>query len=776
MNTSPISTPVINSVAVIGNYLPRKCGIATFTADIVKSLTKHNEEPECKTIAINDRPGGYDYPEEVCFEINENDPQDYRTAAEYININQFDMVSLQHEFGIYGGDHGQFILELLEDLTMPVVTTLHTVLVEPTREQAWVMNRLIELSDRLVVMSDTAVNILHTIYDIPREDITLIPHGIPDVPFVDPCYYKEKFDLIDRKVLLTFGLLSQNKGIEYVIKALPDVVEKVPDLTYIVLGATHPNILEAEGEQYRNKLKKLVRKLDLEDHVKFENRFVPFDELCEYLSAADLYITPYTKEEQITSGTLAYALGTGKAVISTPYWYAKEMLSDGRGQLVPFEDAPAITDAMLELFEDDAQRHQMRKKAYDDNREARWEEVANQYIASFKEVRLEHRQNPQPSFPAPATANSIDDIELPPLAFDHLLSLTDDTGILQHARYTIANRDHGYCTDDNARALIMAMQALHTPGVNRIDKPRLNTLAARYLSFLLHAYNPDNGRFRNFMSYSRQWLESSGSEDSHGRALWALGETIKFSKNDSYTSLASSLFMKAVKAADSFEGVRPISFALVGMDAYLETFAGDSNVQNIGSDLAERLLNEFRENQEKNWPWLESTISYSNGKVPDALITWGQRLDNPEMVRTGLRALEWLLNQQTEDGHISIIGNEGWFVKDKHKARFDQQALELHALIEACITAYNASNKEDWLERATQCFNWFLGHNDLHMPLYDSTGGCRDGLESTKVNQNQGAESTLAWLLSLLTMYRVTKESKEDSEVGSMEKSLISKR
>jgi glycosyltransferase involved in cell wall biosynthesis len=509
----------INSIAVIGNYLPRKCGIATFTTDLVQSLS--SLDFRCKALAVNDKPEGYDYPEEVRFEINQDHLTDYHTAADFLNTNEVDIVSLQHEFGIFGGASGDYILNLLTDLKMPVVTTLHTVLTAPTKKQVQVINQLNNLTDRFVVMSKNAVDILHTLYDIPREKIKYVPHGIPDMPFVDPNYYKDKFDLLGHNVLLTFGLLSENKGIEYVIKGLPKVVECFPKLTYIVLGATHPNVLKTDGEKYRRSLKQLVQRLDLEDHVIFKNDFVPFEELCEYLSATDLYITPYIQEEQITSGTLAYAAGTGKAIISTPYWYAKEMLADGRGRLVPFKNEDAIADAILELFENDEIRHQMRKRSYDFNRNTTWKEVALRYIEVFHDIKSSQNQCPQPLNASHSNQPLFKDskLNLPQLKFDHLFMLTDNTGLLQHSSFIVANRNHGYCVDDNARALIVAIKAQHLSRVSEADSVQLHTMANRYLSFLLHAFNTETGRFRNHMSYSRKWIkESAGSEDSHGHA------------------------------------------------------------------------------------------------------------------------------------------------------------------------------------------------------------------------------------------------------------------
>lgn len=746
----------INSVAVIGNYLPRKCGIATFTTDLVQSLS--SQSFRCKAIAMNDKPEGYDYPEEVRFEINEDRISDYHMAAEFLNTNEVDMVSLQHEFGIFGGQSGDYILTLLSELKMPVVTTLHTVLTDPTKKQVEVVNQLNNLSDRFVVMSKNAVDILHSLYNISKEKIEYVPHGIPDIPFVDPNYYKDKFDLLGQKVLLTFGLLSENKGIEYVIKGLPDVVERFPDLTYIVLGATHPNVLKTEGEKYRNYLKRLVQKLDLEDHVVFKNDFVPFEELCNYLSATDLYITPYTQEEQITSGTLAYAAGTGKAIISTPYWYAQEMLDDGRGRLVPFENEIAIADSIIELFENDAMRHQMRKRSYDFNRNTTWKEVAQQYIEIFHNIKSDHNRYPRPHNASNGNGLPLKDTDfnLPRLKIDHLSMLTDDTGLLQHSSFTAANRNHGYCVDDNARALIIAIKAQHLSRISEADSTQLDTMANRYLSFLLHAFNDETGRFRNHMSYSRKWKkELQGSEDSHGRALWALGVTVSLAKKRSDISLASNLFMKALDATESFQSPRAIAFTILGIDTYLDTFSGDSKARRIYSILAEKLYSQFADHSSEEWPWLEDIVAYSNGKLPHALILAGKTMKREDMIRMGLRALDWLMEIQTENGHLTPVGNQGWYIRDIHKARFDQQPVEANTLLEACIAAYRQKDDEKWLRRAELCFSWFVGNNDLNLSLYDhQTGGCRDGLQVDSVNQNEGAESTLAWLLSLIEMYK----------------------
>ncbi len=757
----------ISSIAVIGSYTPRKCGIATFTADLVESLSAQN--CQCQAIAMNDKSEGYNYPEKVHFEIDEQCPSDYHTAADFLNNNQVDIISLQHEFGIFGGPAGDYILLLLEKLHMPIITTLHTILTDPSKKQKKVMNRLIDLSDQFVVMSQTAIDILHSVYDIPREKIDFIPHGIPDMPFVDPNYYKGQFDLMGRKVLLTFGLLSKNKGIEYVIKGLPKVIERFPDLTYIVLGATHPHTLEAEGEEYRTKLENLVKKLNLEDHVVFENHFVAFDELCDYLAAADLYITPYINEQQITSGTLAYAAGTGKAVISTPYWYAKEMLSEGRGKLVPFKNETAIADAISEVFANDKERHQMRKKAYDFNRNATWKEVAGRYIEVFRKVKTENNHNPRPQKTEQSSPEVLNDswLNLPQFNADHMYSLTDNTGILQHAYYTVARRNHGYCTDDNARALIVALQARNIPQTIKGDLLKLDKLSTLYLGFLVHAFNAETGYFRNFMSYRREWKQEKGSEDAHGRALWGLGLTVSLAEEPARVSLASNLFIRALNTAEGFQSPRAMAFTITGIVAYLEKFSGDSQAQRILSELAGRLFKKFTANSSHDWPWLENKLAYANGKLPHALILAGETLQRDDMKQMGFISLKWLMNTQIEGGHLVPVGNRGWYKKNEKKARFDQQPLEAYALNEACITAFKVSEENHWLAKARICFNWFLGDNDLNLPLYDKrTGGCRDGLQVDSVNQNEGAESTLAWLLSLMAMYQLSEAMERPPKIG----------
>ena len=743
----------IDSVAVIGNYLPRQCGIATFTKDLVEALSAEAPDINCWAAAMNDRPEGYAYPEKVRFEINQNKLADYSVAAQYLNINHTDIVCVQHEYGLFGGPAGSHLLKLLVDLRMPVVTTLHTVLKDPPPEYRAVMGKLSDMSDKLVVMSHKAVDFLKDIYGVPDEKIAFIHHGIPDTPFIDSSFYKDKFGVEGKKVLLTFGLLSPNKGIENVLQALPAIIKKHPDAVYIVLGATHPNILKFHGDAYRIMLQQLVRKLHLGEHVIFQNRFVELKELCEFLGIADIYVTPYLEEAQITSGTLAYAMGTGKAVISTPYWYASEMLAEGRGLIVPFNNPDAMAKQINRLFDNDIERHSIRKKAYTFSRDAIWKEVSRKYLQVFREVQLNRTRKPRPRHSYVENIKAITNFELPEIKLDHLKAFTDDTGILQHANYTIPDRTHGYCTDDNARALLVAAMGQKYLPVNGFG---LDFLSGHYLGFLLYAYNEKNGRFRNFMTYSRQWLEEIGSEDSHGRAIWCLGKAVAFLNDPGYLAMSTTLFKKALRAVENFHSPRAMAFCLVGMNAYLDKFSGDSDVRRVRELLADRLLDQFKNNATDDWPWLENALNYANGKLPQALLLSGHRMQHPDMINMGLKSLTWLLAVQTEDHHFVPIGSNGWYEKDGTRARFDQQPIEANTMVEACVEAFKITRDKLWFDNAVMCFNWFLGHNDLNMPLYDpKTGGCRDGLMADGINQNEGAESSLAWLISLMTLQKL---------------------
>ena len=743
--------PLPTRIAFVGNYLPRECGIATFTTDLCTALATEYGEGRLFAIPVNDPESSYAYPERVRLELEQEDPISYERAAEFLNFNGNDLVCLQHEYGIYGGLAGRHILTFMRKLRMPVVTTLHTVLWNPDSNQRMVLEEVARLSDRLVVMSEQAARCLREVYAVPNDKIDIIPHGVPDFQFMDPNYFKDRFGTEGKSVLLTFGLLSPNKGIENVIRALPAILEKHPNVVYVVSGATHPHIRRREGERYRDGLRKLAEQLGVASQVIFNNRFVSAEELVELVSTADIYITPYRQEAQAVSGTLAIALGAGKAVVSTPYWHAKELLADERGMIVPFENPDAIAEAVLRLLDNDAERHAMRKRAYLHSRETIWPKTARKYMASFQRARFERTLQPKAARKDDAAANAVE--SLPVLNTAHMLNMTDDTGILQHAIFSLPNTSEGYTTDDNARALIVSTLLDEYPAhAGTRDYPNLSH---RYLAFLWLAFNTDAGRFRNFLGYDRKWLEDVGSEDSHGRALWSIGNVLGHSRNAGLRGAAGRLFEAAVPATLKFTSPRAWAFCILGMQAYLDWFPGDRAIQSARNTLANRLLDIYERSHSETWKWFEKSLSYSNARLPQALILAGWRSDNQRMIEVGMDSLKWLVGEQhRDDAEIFVpIGSDGFFIEGSEKARFDQQPVEACATVSACLEVYRLTEESQWLDETRRVFSWFLGKNDLQVPLYDAvTGGCRDGLHPDRINENQGAESTLSFLMALLEM------------------------
>jgi glycosyltransferase involved in cell wall biosynthesis len=762
--------PLPTRIAFVGNYLPRECGIATFTTDLCNALTAEYGEGRLFAIPVNDPDSSYDYPEQVRLELTQEDIASYERAAEFLNFNGNDLVCLQHEYGIFGGAAGRYILALLRKLKMPLVTTLHTVLREPDANQRIVLEEIAQLSDRLVVMSELAAQLLREVYAVPGGKIDVIPHGVPDLPFMDPNYFKDRFGTEGKPVLLTFGLLSPNKGIENVIRALPAILVRHPDVVYIVSGVTHPHIRRREGERYREELQALAEQLGVSSHLILNNRFVSAEELVEHVGAADIYITPYRQEAQVVSGTLAIALGAGKAIVSTPYWHAQELLADRRGVIVPFENSSAIAQAVVALLENDAERHAMRKRAYLHSRGTTWPKTARAYMASFQRARFERSLLPRSAQPGNAAVDPITATgALPLLNTAHLSTMTDDTGMLQHAIFSVPNTREGYTTDDNARALIVSTHLAETVLPEHRAEPL--DLSRRYLSFLWLAFHSDTGRFRNFLGYDRKWLEDVGSEDSHGRAIWALGNVLGRSQNAGLRGAAGRLFQAAVPAALTFSSPRAWAFSMLGLQAYLDWFPGDRAMQGARNRLANRLLDIYERSHSAAWHWFEKSLSYSNARLSQALMLAGWRSSNKRMIAAGIESLQWLVAiQHCGDGEMFVpIGSSGTFAEGGERARFDQQPVEACATISACLEAYRLTQEIHWRREADRVFKWFLGSNDLQVPLYDpSTGGCRDGLHPDRVNENQGAESTLSFLMSLLEMQgaKVTHEEQMQQEMS----------
>jgi len=622
---------------------------------------------------------------------------------------------------------------------------------DPLPEERKIINQLAALSARLVVLSQCAADFLLDIYKVPENKIALIHHGVPDVPFLDPDPCKGKVAAADKTIILTFGLLSPGKGIEFMIDALPKIVKSHPEVLYFIVGATHPHCRAESGEDYRLSLHHRADDLGVGGHIVFLDRFLERDELIEIIRAADIYVTPYLNEAQVVSGTLAYAVGTGKAIVSTPYWHAQEMLAEGRGRLVPFKDSSALSQEINQLLDLPEERQRMRRAAYEYARPMVMKEMGRRYLDLFSEAKAEYA--PADDVPALDTLKQSDQ-RLPWMYLAHLRRMTDGTGMLQHATFTVPNRAHGYCVDDNARALIVSVRA---EDLDR-TKNSLTDLSSIYLSFLHDAFDPKSGRFRNFMSYERKWLETVGSEDAHGRALWALGVMAGRGRYPGQISLATKLFKSALPALENFSDSRAIAFPMLGMQAYLRRHDNDHQVRELLVSLGGRLLARFEQLATDDWQWHEEMLTYDNARLAEALLACGRVINDDDMVATGLRVLEWLRDIQIDPsgGWFAPVGNQGWYPKAGSKAQYDQQPLEAAAMIGACIEAYECTQREEWVQLASTCFNWYMGKNDQQIKLYDHTsGGCRDGLERGGVNENQGAESTLSYLMSLIAIYNL---------------------
>jgi glycosyltransferase involved in cell wall biosynthesis len=735
----------LQRVAFIGNHLPRRCGIATFTHDVHAAVVAAHPEMETGVVAMTDSGHTYDYPPAVRFHVNDGSIDEYVQAARFLNESRFEVVCLQHEYGIFGGEAGAHIIELLSRLDMPVVSTLHTVLSEPTPAQRRVMERIIDISAKVVVMSEKGRDFLMSAHGVPVRKIEVVPHGIPSFPFLETDQAKTKFGFSDKSIILTFGLLSPSKGIETVIDAMPQIIRSCPNALYVVLGATHPNLVRHHGEAYRESLMARVRELGIEDNVAFFNQFVEQGTLLEFISMCDVYATPYLNEAQMTSGTLAYSFGLGKSVVSTPYWHAQELLSDGRGVLVPFGDVRAMGTEIADLLTDDVRRNAMRKRAYEASRSMTWPQTAIHYVSIFEAAQTGIQRKvlmPIQHFPPWRTGPSV-----PELRIAHFLSLCDSTGILQHAVHSVPDRAHGYCVDDNARALLLSCALANSDQVNLPDG-----MTARFAAFIQHAWNPDTGRFRNFMSFDRRWLEPSGSEDSHGRTLWALGECARADTDPSRRRWAAALFKTALGAVESFRSPRAWAFTLLGLHAFCARDETDADANKMRRGLAERLMTILSATEAPDWVWFEGVLAYDNARLPQALIQTGVATDMPVYVDAGLRSLRWLIKLQTApSGVFRPIGTQSFGAVRQKPWPFDQQPVEAWATISACLAAWQTGGATEWAAETMRAFRWFLGENDLQTTLIDAdTGSCSDGLHPDRVNENKGAESVLAYLMGLV--------------------------
>jgi glycosyltransferase involved in cell wall biosynthesis len=733
----------------IGSYVPRKCGIATFTNDLFNTIVAESKSDSHRVIAMNNIPEGYNYPEEVAIEIQRNHLPDYQRAADFINLSNTDIVSLQHEFGLYGGLAGEYLFSLMDRIRKPIITTLHTIIREPKPDYRRSMEKLIHYSHKLVVMTEMSREILKDVYGVPDEKIELIYHGVPDVPFIDDNRYKKLRNLNGRIVILTFGLLNPGKGIEVLLDALVPVVEKHPDITYIILGATHPEVIKSQGEKYRLSLERKVKDMELENNVIFHNRYVTLDELCEYITDSDIYVSPYLNREQIVSGALTYALGMGKAIISTPYWHAQEMLSDGRGLLVDFGDVEALSQALLSFLSDLATCQLMRKKAYEFGRQMIWKEVGRNYLKLFSDVfepwemDMAEKRRESPTF-FHAT--------LPEIKLNHLYLLSDDVGIFQHTIFGIPDRNQGYSTDDVGRGLAVLTN-------DQIPNQDILPLMTTYLSFLHHAQT-ENGHFHNFMNYDRRFMDEHGSEDTLGRAIFGLGHVVRWGPTEGMQALAHSMIEISEPMLENLNAPRAKAYTICGLFVALKRYEerkynDTAKIKSILIKLSDELIALYNETRTEDWNWFEPIVTYGNAIICDALLCAFQAIHDPIYKKVGLTTLEFLTDIQRNDTFFDMVGNEGWHTNNKEKAMFGQQPIEAGYLTNAYLTAYEITGDKRYLQNAYHAFEWFLGRNRLGLPLYDfHTGSVADGFDSHGINANQGAESVICFLLALLSLNR----------------------
>lgn len=750
-------------IAYISSYPPRECGIATFNHNLLRAIghDKSAVSDDSYVVAMNDSENlnEYEYPKEVKYIIRQENQKDYIRAADYINTSLADACILEHEFGIYGGESGVYILPLIARLKKPLITIFHTILKDPNYMQLTIIREIAKHSSRIVVMSHRAVGFLTGIYGIPFSKIQLIEHGVPDLEAKEINPVKQSLAFKGKKVMFTFGLISRNKGLETVIAALPGIVAQNPDVMYVILGTTHPGVVRNSGEEYRDSLKKLARKLNVEDHLTFINKFVSEEELFDYLTAADLYITPYLNEAQITSGTLSYAVGSGAAVISTPYWHAQELLADNRGRLFDFKDADGLVVIVNELLGNPAKLKELKANAYEYGLHLRWPSTGTVFVDVLEEAVSKYLSEMEK-----VGKQIIDPDMMPAFSLTHIQRLTDDTGIVQHAKYGIPNLKEGYCLDDNSRALILSILAYQ----QNKSKVALELLPI-YLSFIQYM-QCDDGNFRNFLSFKREYLDEVGSEDSFGRTIWSLGYLISNAPNNSYREFAKDLFLKSAPHFKNLTHLRGIANTIIGLSKYLEAHPYDEHIKAQMNLLVAPLIASYKSHKTDNWQWFEEKMTYDNGILPLALFCHYEMSKDQESLDIALESMEFLSQKTLLYGYLTPVGNDGWLYKDgPEMALYDQQAIETMAMVLMYFKAYEITQDLIYIKQMYLCYQWFLGENSLHLPLYDhETKGCGDGLQPHGVNRNQGAESTLAYWISHLIVLQALESEYEYIQSGDL--------
>ncbi len=723
-------------ICFLSTYIPKPCGIATFTNDLLKHIDNYNILIPTKVIALNGKGDSYDYPEEVIKIINIENIKDYVETSKFLNDSDIEIVGIQHEFGIFGGEYGEYLLEFLDKIKKPCVTTFHTVLPNPPQKMREIVRKISEKSSYIVVMTNLGKTLLNEYYGIPKRKIELIYHGVPFFYLRPTNYFKEKLNLTNKIIISTFGLLSRGKGIEYVIYSLPEILSEFPNVVYLIIGATHPNIVKQEGESYREFLIKECERLNIVDNVKFINKFLSLEQLLDYLGATDIYITPYLNPSQITSGTLSYAIGCGKACISTPYLYAKDIFENGkRGIIVNFRDSENISDAVIYLLKNPEKKKQIEREAYKLGQKMTWEKVAWEYLTLFSRVSQSRGESASIYF----------EDRLLPIKLTHLETLTDDVGIIQHAKFSMADRKTGYTTDDNARALVVVTKHYNMC----IDQKSLNLINI-YLSFIYYMQK-SNGRFHNLLGYERNFLDTDGGDDCFGRCVWAIGYLL--SSDFVYENIkgaAKHIFDLSLPQIENINSLRGIANCLAGIYYYLKV-ENNERSKELAKKLAERMVENYQNSSDTNWKWFENIITYENAKLPTGLFYAYEILKDKKYLEIGIEALNFLIDLIIIENRFIPIGNNGWYVKGGKRAYYDQQPIEAACMIEALKMAEKLTKDEKYGNLSLIVFDWFLGRNTKGEMMYDPvTGGCYDGLTKSGPNRNQGAESTISYLLARL--------------------------
>jgi len=738
-------------VAYISTYPPRRCGIGTFTHNLVSAVSSHSGKKQLTDhaiiIAIEEEDHHYHFPEEVKFKIRTNHQKDYLEAAHFINFCGADICVLQHEFGIFGGEMGVYILSLLHHLTIPLVTICHTVLKDPTYMQRSIVHEISKISLQLIVMSQLAVDFFKTVYKIPAAKINFISHGTPLFSQGLQESLKQEYNFQSRTILLTFGLLNRNKGIDTVLHALPEVVKRHPEVLYIVLGTTHPAVLRLSGEEYKEYLKRFVDKYALTEHVFFYDQFVSESTLKNFLSMCDIYVTPYLSREQITSGTLSYAMGAGACIISTPYWHATELLSKGRGILFDFKNYNQLQTTILKILDQPGLLQHMRKKASAYGKKLNWPRVGKAYW----ELLLKYHQKP-PVFSTRTT--EIDLSVMPRFDLSHIYRLTDDVGVVQYAKYGIPNLKHGYNLSDNSRAVLMS-----TMVYQQFKDKAILELVARYLSYIQYMQNVD-GTFHNALNFDRTFKDELGTEDAFSRTMWALGYLLNNKPSAAYKQLAKGIFLRSVNQFDQLRSLRGIAATIIGITYFLKEYPEREDLFQELKGLTRKLVMAYDEHATGKWQWFEDVMTYDNGILPLALLLSYEMLEDEHVLSIARMSLEFLVSVTHDEEHFAPVGNQGWYPEEGSKALYDQGSGEAMCMVRLFYHCLRIFRDRRYLLMLFTCYRWYLGINLFHIPLYDhETCGCYDGLIYKGVNKNEGAESTLAYLISHITVLQANELS-----------------